>query len=64
MFVLHSLKNQRECHMMGESVDDEEEEENVSKVSPLLLSLAVKLMHWRCSTQLLNVPSRFGNLIQ
>lgn len=31
VFVLHSLKNQRECHMMGQSVDDEDEEENVSK---------------------------------
>lgn len=39
MFVLHSLKNQRECHMMGEIVDDEEEEENVSKVGPLLLTV-------------------------
>lgn len=41
MFVLHSLKNQRELHMMGESGDGEEEEENVSKVSLLLLTPAV-----------------------
>lgn len=50
VFVLHSLKNQRECHMMGESVGDEEEEENVSKVGPLPLNSAVQLMHLRVMT--------------
>lgn len=43
VFVLHSLRNQRECHMMGGGGDDEEEEEedNISKVGPLLLNVLV-----------------------
>lgn len=36
--------------MMGENVDDEEEEENVSKVSRLLLTPAVHLILWRVMT--------------
>ncbi len=32
VFVLHSLKNQRESHMMGDS-SDEELEQDISRVS-------------------------------
>lgn len=35
VFVLHSLKNQREGHMMGDSCDDQEER-SISTVTPYL----------------------------
>lgn len=51
VFVLHSLKNQRKCHMMGDNVDDdeEEEEESVSK------GLQFPLSHLEAIKQLLQV---------
>ncbi|KAK5888173.1 hypothetical protein CesoFtcFv8_016699 [Champsocephalus esox] len=51
VFVLHSLKNQRENHMMGES-GDEEEEEDISRGLQFPLSHLQALLQLQKAEQL------------
>ncbi|KAM8834881.1 ribosomal oxygenase 2 [Synchiropus picturatus] len=52
VFVLHSLKNQRESHMMGENDEDEEEEEQREDISR---GLQFPLSHLQAIEQLQRV---------
>ncbi|KAK5918631.1 hypothetical protein CgunFtcFv8_003377 [Champsocephalus gunnari] len=54
VFVLHSLKNQRENHMMGES-GDEEEEEDISRGLQFPLSHLQALLQLQKAEQQLTV---------